>query len=495
MFSCSNPAFGLLYEINQSINQSIKNGQTTHLVYANHPCCLHWTRCYTSHHHRGLFHLSIGKIFNFSMKHEKAKNALSTKLRSLLDVTNSLQIYVQTKLKISTEYITSQISFELKTYNSFSKTWIAKELDSTANGYIKDWLKLPICACVEKFKSLPKHSCGLSIQSFTFIHDKLWLSKRYNLKHNQSADIQQIWQATRHKYIEIDNLMENKTLPQSLHQHKFSELRASKLHIDSGMVEYHLVASGKHFSIHTHIPTPTTPYCFESPLIGNVLIIRCALYATKMFIKQTNTFYPSDHLFLRWVDIRNDTGALDKQTKHAKYKSLLWPWRHWEQSYSRSVSTKRSSRPCNNTKPLCSCPGATVTVCHKKNLEKTCKFKTEKYKNLNHFLLPKFESFQYIFSLSKFQYTVSWQTTSRLFLPELNYKERPHWYSHWGSQWEKILIDNLNENPNETLTKILIFDEVLDEVLDSWWGSWFLMRFLIRLLILNEVLAHDLMRS
>ena len=174
----------------------------------------------------------LGKIFNFSMKHEEAKDALSTKLRSLLDVTNSLQISVQTKLKILKEYITSQISFELKTY-SFSKTWIEKELDSTANRYIEDWLKLPICACVEEFKSLPKHSCGLNIQSFTFIHDKLWLSKRYNLKHNTSPEIQQIWLDTRHKYIEIDNLMENKTLPQSLHEHKSSELRASKSHVDS----------------------------------------------------------------------------------------------------------------------------------------------------------------------------------------------------------------------------------------------------------------------
>ena len=83
------------------------------------------------------------------------------------------------------------------------------------------------------FKSLPKHSCGLGIQSFTFIHDKLWLSKRYSLKHNKSREIQQIWQDTRHKYIEIDNLMKNKTLPQSLQEHKSSELRASKSHVDS----------------------------------------------------------------------------------------------------------------------------------------------------------------------------------------------------------------------------------------------------------------------
>ena len=62
-----------------------------------------------------------------------------------------------------------------------------------------------------------------------------------------------------------------------------------------------------------------------------------------------------------------------------------------------------------------------LTVCHETNLEKSCKFKTENYKNLTHFLQPKLNPFRYIFSLSKYQYTVSWQSTSRLSLPEFNY--------------------------------------------------------------------------
>ena len=81
--------------------------------------------------HRGLIHLSRQNI-QLLYETRRSERALQTKLRSLLDVTNSLQISVQTKLKILKEYITSQISFELKTY-SFSKTWIEKELDSTAD--------------------------------------------------------------------------------------------------------------------------------------------------------------------------------------------------------------------------------------------------------------------------------------------------------------------------------------------------------------------------
>ena len=68
---------------------------------------------------------------------------------------------------------------------------------------------------------------------------------------------------------------------------------------------------------------------------GNLLTIRCALYATKVFVKQTNTFYPTVLTALSRYTKRHNVryfvypGALDKQTKHAKFNSLLGSWRHW----------------------------------------------------------------------------------------------------------------------------------------------------------------------
>ena len=120
--------------------------------------------------------IPIGASFTyFAMKNEEAKEALSTKLKSVLDVTNNLNVSVQTKFKILKKYVTSQISFELKTYN-FRKTWIERELDAMANKHIRNGLQLPNCACIKEVKSLPKHSCGLGIQSFTFTRAKLFLS-------------------------------------------------------------------------------------------------------------------------------------------------------------------------------------------------------------------------------------------------------------------------------------------------------------------------------
>ena len=134
--------------------------------YANSSCCLHWTRHFNSHRDRDLFHLSR---HNIQLLHEtrNSERCTSNKVEILLDVTISLtDPWTNTKLLILKEYIASQTSFELNTY-SFSKTWIEKELDSTANRYTKNWLNLPICACVGEFKSLPKHSCEAWESSLT----------------------------------------------------------------------------------------------------------------------------------------------------------------------------------------------------------------------------------------------------------------------------------------------------------------------------------------
>ena len=157
-----------------------------------------------------------------------------------------------------------------------------------ANKHIRDWLKLPICACIEEFKSLPKHSCGLCIQSFTFIHSKLFLSKRFSLKNNINKEMQQIWQAIHHKHIEIDSLMANRTLDESLKELKLQEQNKSKSHVQSlisqgiisnsidGVISNKLIQEWSKaswalpeciFSIHSKIFTPTSSNrCKSSPL-------------------------------------------------------------------------------------------------------------------------------------------------------------------------------------------------------------------------------------
>ena len=45
--------------------------------------------------------------------------------------------------------------------------------------------------------------------------------------------MQQIWQATHHKHIEIDSLMANRTLDESLKELKLQEQNKSKSHVGS----------------------------------------------------------------------------------------------------------------------------------------------------------------------------------------------------------------------------------------------------------------------
>src|SRR6188508_1551572 len=58
----------------------------------------------------------LGKIFNFEMKNNKAKQLLIDKLLSLLRTVSSLRCKVQLKLKILRLYVHSQLLFDLKLY-------------------------------------------------------------------------------------------------------------------------------------------------------------------------------------------------------------------------------------------------------------------------------------------------------------------------------------------------------------------------------------------
>ena len=359
----------------------------------------------------------LGKIFNFTMKNEEAKEALSTKLKSLLNVTNNLEISAQTKLRILKEFITSQISFELKTYN-FSKTWIEAELDSMANKHIRDWLKLPICACIEEFKSLPKHSCGLGIQSFTFIHSKLFLSKRFSLKNNINQEMQQIWQATHHKHIEIDSLMANRTLDESLKEHKLQGQHKSKSHVESlisqGIISNSIdgVISNKLIQEWSNA-TWALPECifqFTRKSLLQLLPTAANLHRWK---RSDN---PSCSLCQRGIRQTNkhvlsncsSPSALTRYTK--RHDAILSIIVQWIQSQNPKNSTIHADIDDADLNPIVEVfqpnvrPDLVIvqnrqifvlelTVCHETNLVNSFKYKTEKYKNLNQFLQPKFINF------------------------------------------------------------------------------------------------------
>ena len=119
----------------------------------------------------------LGKIFDFEMKDCEARMALCKKLSQLLEITSSLKIRAQLRLKILKLYIHSQITHELKLY-SFGETWIIQNLDSMCAMHIRGWLGMPISSCIKEFASLPKYRGGLGIPTIADLYKKLLLVKR-----------------------------------------------------------------------------------------------------------------------------------------------------------------------------------------------------------------------------------------------------------------------------------------------------------------------------
>ena len=235
-----------------------------------------------------------------------------------------------------------------------------------ANKHIRDWLKLPICACIEEFKSLPKHSCGLGIQSSSFIHDKLFLSKRYNLKNNRNKEIQQIWQETRHKHIEIDNLMENRTLAESLHELKLRDLQNSKSHVNTLILQGSIcnsidgVITNKYIQEWSNViwALPESIFQFSRKSLLQLLPTVSNLHRWKRTdnpscslcnkgIRQTNQC--SIKLFVHFCPKQIHKAAqcspfhhsvMDPASKPSKFLRVCRPWRCRNQPDSRNISTE-----------------------------------------------------------------------------------------------------------------------------------------------------------
>jgi len=79
----------------------------------------------------------LGKRFCFDQHNCSAKLALEKKIKDMLLVTNGLKVKAQTKLKILSLYIHSQLLFEIKLYG-FPVTWVEQTLDAHCMRYIRD---------------------------------------------------------------------------------------------------------------------------------------------------------------------------------------------------------------------------------------------------------------------------------------------------------------------------------------------------------------------
>jgi len=152
----------------------------------------------------------LGRMFNCNMNCTAAISKVECKLDNMLRITNGLHLGVQGKLKIVTRYIHSQVLFELNA-NDFSLTWVEQTLDANCFRFIRDWLELPISACLKELFIFPNSRGGLGFHSFKTLTEKMRIIKRNTLRMSKEQYIIQVWVETQNKSVEIDELLINST--------------------------------------------------------------------------------------------------------------------------------------------------------------------------------------------------------------------------------------------------------------------------------------------
>jgi hypothetical protein len=156
----------------------------------------------------------LGRIFDFKMDDNVAKQNLLEKLGKFLKMISNLKIKPQTKLKIFDRYLPSQLSFDFKLYN-FSSTWISENVDALCYRYIRKWVEAPVSSCLSEWLITPSNKCGRGIQSFKNRFERISLNKRSALKNSKNDNIRDLFHDSSNKNVNSDSLLISHPLKQA----------------------------------------------------------------------------------------------------------------------------------------------------------------------------------------------------------------------------------------------------------------------------------------
>jgi zinc-binding in reverse transcriptase len=148
----------------------------------------------------------LGKTFDFEMDNSHVKAKLLSRVKDMLLIITNLRVRPQLRLKILRQYVPSQISFELKTYD-ISLTWIEQNLDSFICASVRQWLDLPISTCVAEVMSLTPNKGGLGIKSIKATAESLRLGQRHRLKNSSHSEMSDLWAETSTKSVVLDSIV------------------------------------------------------------------------------------------------------------------------------------------------------------------------------------------------------------------------------------------------------------------------------------------------
>src|SRR6267154_2644188 len=156
----------------------------------------------------------LGKIFDFQAMNSIPKEELETKLKKILDAISSLNVTCQTKLKIFSMYVPSQLNFELKIYN-FTETFLSGVVDRLCTSHVREWLEFPQSSCVTEWISSPTEFCGLGIPTFAQRAARMQLTRRHTLQTSKNPSIRELWEASEAHNIKVDSLLQHNDIKQA----------------------------------------------------------------------------------------------------------------------------------------------------------------------------------------------------------------------------------------------------------------------------------------
>src|ERR1051325_7057142 len=358
----------------------------------------------------------LGKLFNFDLNNNTAKQRVLDKLKNLLQVTSALKCKVQLKLKIIRLYVHSQLLFELKIY-SFPVTWIDRNLDLLCVSSIRSWTEQPISSCVKESSFLPKKHCGLGIPTIKSLAEKSRLLKRNSLKESTDDNMRCIWEASSAQNVESDSLLiHNKSIIHAQRALKAKQCTSASDHF------LNLPSQG--------VAAKTVIACVPKV---NILLWSSVLEAVVSFLhnfalKAIKQQLPTSSNLSRWKMKSNPKCMLclnqDQTNKHVlsncsssaapgryttRHNSVLLLVANWLKSVIASDQAMFVDLPghqfnspdmlFSNLRPdiAVTVNKSTLfilqlTVCHESNLEKSREYKLNKYKDIKSDIRPEFSS-------------------------------------------------------------------------------------------------------
>ena len=378
----------------------------------------------------------LGKVYDFSMNNNIAKEEIAKKLNELLKITSSLNIKAQTKLRVLKLFIHSQLKFELRLYH-LGGTWIDQNLDAACVRHVRNWLQLPISSNIRDPLALPKKFIGLEIPSFKMQAESLWLNKRVSMKNSNDPVIQKIWANTTEKNINSDELIhKHKNIKESLKMLKLQHINHSKnqlyiLEIQGMAVKMIVdnISKGNILNWTNMLnQMPESIFCFARKALQQQLPTAANLARWKRIVNPSCILCHSDKPQTNKHVLSNCESpvALKRYTnRHDQILEAMVNWLKISKNDSQSIVADlkcEGSVPVSDIFEDCYRPDICIidsksvyvlelTVCHETNLIKSKQYKMNKYENLKNSLRPKHQH--------RNVFVFTWEVTTLGFVSDL----------------------------------------------------------------------------